>query len=212
MNHAHDRIEALYMGSQVLIEKELFQTIKQYDRLMFSVDALKPDGTGGTLYVLHELLGGTVISVAMIEQATEENLTAWLRTYEKWSDWVEGTLSDKEGALVLALKSVFTQAKHQLCQMHFVKQVSEPVHKADRELQKAIRDEMGPVPSVPQIKAKEKSGEVEKKSEPDENVSQVGRLSPSIASAIDIISGIDLKDLDILSAQEWKEWLVTDDR
>ena len=67
------------------------------------------------LYVLHELLSSTVISVAMVEQANEINLIEWLKPYGEWGELVEATLSNHEKALVAALKATWPKAPHQLC-------------------------------------------------------------------------------------------------
>jgi hypothetical protein len=144
--------QALLLGNQVEIQQELAATAKEYGQLIMAVDALQPHGSGPKLYVLHEILGNTLISIAVHDQANESNLTAWLAPYREWRWAVKATLSDNEKALVAALKTTWPDAPHQLCQMHFVKDLSEPVHQADRELQQTIREGMGQLPPVPALK------------------------------------------------------------
>ncbi len=120
------RIEALQMSSQVAIDEKLRETVEKYGHLIMATDALEPDGGGPKLYVLHEIMSGTVVSLAVIEQANETHLSEWLAPYKKWQEWVTGTLSDNEQALVTAMQKTFTKAKHQLSQLHFVKNISEP--------------------------------------------------------------------------------------
>jgi hypothetical protein len=144
--------QALLLGNQVEIQQELAATAKEYGQLIMAVDALQPNGSGPKLYVLHEILGNTLISIAVHDQANETNLTEWLAPYREWRWAVKATLSDNEKALVAALKTTWPDAPHQLCQMHFVKDLSEPVHQADRELQQTIREGMGQLPPVPALK------------------------------------------------------------
>ncbi len=209
------RIEALQMGSQVAIDEKLRETVEKYGQLMMATDALEPDGGGPKLYVLHEILGGTVVSLAVIEQANEPHLSEWLAPYSRWQEWVTGTLSDNEQALVTAMHKTFTKAKHQLSQLHFVKNISEPLHEGDRALQKAIREEMGQLPPVPVIKkqteAKEKESEAGERSAEEEETQPAGnqgQLAQAIGRVIDIISGVELAEIDELSVEEWSEWLA----
>jgi hypothetical protein len=205
----HRRIEALLVGSQVRIDEVLAAATTKYGQLIMTVDALQPDGGGPKLYVLYEVLSNTLVSLAMIDQANESNLTEWLKPYQKWQGVVKATLSDKEKALVKALKATWPEAVHQLCQMHFVKDLSEPVHKADRELQKGIREAMGQLAPVPRAKeAEDKTDdlpvEMEESAQALEESSQGGaRPALAVVQVIDLISRVELDDIDQLSPAEW---------
>lgn len=58
-------------------------------------------------------------------------------------------LSDKQRGLEPAIKTIFSNAKHALCQAHYLKNIAEPVAKEDEsmkvELRKAVRDSVGPL-------------------------------------------------------------------
>ena len=69
---------ALLLGKEVMNHEKLTETVEKYGQLLVEVDGLQPDGHGPKLYVLHELLSGTVLSVVQLEQANTENLSAWL--------------------------------------------------------------------------------------------------------------------------------------
>jgi len=200
------------MGNQVVIQEKLAKTVEKYGQLIMEVDGLQPDGNGPKLYVLHELLSGTVLSVVQLDQANTKTLTEWLEPYREWGKAVKATLSDKEKALVAALKAVWPEAKHQLCQMHFVKNLSEPVHKADRELQQEIRNAMGKLPPVPMPvqKPSEKSGNPADESSDNDDDPDGGhpaRVSPVVIQAIDIISGVSVETLDNIAADKWESLL-----
>ena len=70
-------------------------------------------------------------------------------------------ISVQEKALVTALRTVWSEAAHQLCQMHFMKNLSEPVHKADRKLRQTMRDRLSSLPAVPDLESKEATARVE---------------------------------------------------
>lgn len=205
------KIQALLMGGQEEIHQELTATVQKYGRLLMAVDGLQPDGGGPKLYVLHEILGGTLISVALIDQANEDNLTEWLAPYREWRGMVQATLSDNEKALVAALAATWPEARHQLCQMHFVKNLSEPVHAADRELQQGLREAMGRLPPVPtpqKATEAEQGPEVVSAHRADDSTSEQDRApaislpSPALMQALDVISGVEAEILDTITGRQ----------
>lgn len=123
--------------------------------LILMADGLAPDGEGPQLYVLWEVLSGTPISGMLIDQADAPHLIDWLRTCLDLMDHlpVLALLSDKEKALVTAMHTVWPEAPHQLCQMHFMKNLSEPVHRADQKLRQTLRDHLYPLPAVPDLES-----------------------------------------------------------
>jgi len=207
------QIQALLMGNQAAIHQELAAAAQANGRLIMAVDGLQPEGGGPKLYILHEVLSDTLVSVALIDQANERNLTDWLRPYREWDGAVQATLSDNEKALVAALKATWPTAPHQLCQMHFVKDLSEAVHESDRDLQQTIRDAMGSLPPVPmperEPEAQEEAAAVDAvpqaEGSPSDDEGATATAQPSVAlmQAIDLISGVELATLDTLSPEEW---------
>jgi len=209
------QVQALLLGNQAAIQQELAATVESYGQLIMEVDGLQPDGGGPKLYVLHEVLRPTLLSVAMFDQATAEQLQVWLEPYREWGWAVKATLSDHEKALVTALKETWPGAPHQLCQMHFVKDLSEPVHEADRQLQQTIREAMGPLPPVP-TPARETEAEEAKPAAPPtaESPTEAGaesarsaQPSPALMQALDLISGVEQEAWDSLSPEDWAAWL-----
>jgi hypothetical protein len=126
-------------------------------------DGLEPDGAGPQLYVLWEVFSGTPISGMLIDKADAPHLTDWLTSCRDLLDDlpVLALLSDKEKALVTALRAVWPKAAHQLCQMHFMKNLSEPVHKADQELRQTLRDRLSSLPPVPNLESEETTARIE---------------------------------------------------
>jgi hypothetical protein len=135
----------------------------QHDGLILMADGLEPDGAGPQLYVLWEVFSGTPISGMLIDQADVSHLTDWLATCRGLIDDlpVLALLSDKEQALVTALRTVWPQAAHQLCQMHFVQNLSEPVHQADQALRHTLQDRLCALPPVPHLEPEEIAARVE---------------------------------------------------
>ena len=107
--------------------------------------------------MLWEVLSGTPVSGMLIDKADEPHLTAWLR---KGIDLIGGfpilaTLSDGEKALKAALKEVCSNAPHQLCQEHFMGNLSKPVQEEDGALREGLQEHLSPLPCVPNLDEEE---------------------------------------------------------
>jgi hypothetical protein len=126
-------------------------------------DGLSPDGAGPQFYVLWEVFSGTPIGGMLIDQADETHLSDWLTgCRDLIGDLpVLALLSDKEKALVGALRAVWPQAPHQLCQMHFMKNLSGPVHRGDQSLRQTLRDRLAELPAVPELEPEAAAAQIE---------------------------------------------------
>jgi hypothetical protein len=154
---------ALIEGAWPQRHKRIAAAAAKHGGLILMADGLEPDGAGPQLYVLWEVFSGTPISGMLIDKADALHLTDWLtRCRDLLGDLpVLALLSDKEKALVAALRDVWPKATHQLCQMHFMKNLSEPVHKADQELRQTLRDRLSSLPSVPNLESEEAAVRIE---------------------------------------------------
>lgn len=126
------------------IEQELKKVVEMHGGLILGVDALQPEGNGRLLYVLYEILSGTVISAIQLEPASEKGLCDWLMSYQKYP--VLATLSDGEERIIGALRAVWPNAPQQRCQSHFLGNVAEEVLDYDTQLRKQMRAALGGLP------------------------------------------------------------------
>ena len=154
---------ALVEGTWPKRRERLTAAAKQHGGLILMADGLSPDGAGPQLYVLWEVFSGTPISGMLIDQADERHLTDWL---SECRDLIDGLpvlalLSDKEKALVAALRAIWSTAAHQLCQMHFMQNLSDPIHRADQTLRGTLRDRLSSLPAVPEVEPEEAAARIE---------------------------------------------------
>ncbi len=169
--------QALMKGGWKKVRERLAETEQKYGGLSLTTDGLKPDGCGGTLYVLYEALGGTPISAMWLEIGDTVRITAWLRQTEAMNFKVLSTMSDREEALVLSLTTVWPKAKHQLCQQHYLGRLSEPIQKADQKLQEKLQSELKGLPKGEKMRGEKKEEQLDAEmgqiqtQEPEQNVS-----------------------------------------
>jgi hypothetical protein len=154
---------ALLEGSWPRRHERMATAAAQHGGLILMADGLAPDDAGPQLYVLWEVLSGTPISGMLIDQADTPHLVDWLTGCRALLDGlpVLALLSDQEKALVAALRTVWRDARHQLCQMHFMQNLSEPVHREDQKMRQTLRDHLGALPSIPDLKPEEATARIE---------------------------------------------------
>jgi hypothetical protein len=137
---------ALLGATSEVIKKKLGVIIETHGGLIFGVDALQPEGHGSLLYVLYEILSGTVVSAIQVERPTEEDLSTWLKTYKDYP--VLASLSDGEDRIIAALREVWPNAPRQRCQEHFLGNLADEVLKHDAELRKKMKEDLGGLPQI----------------------------------------------------------------
>ena len=154
---------ALIEGTWPQRRERLCAAAAKHGGLMLMADGLAPDGAGPQLYVLWEVFSGTPVSAVLIDKADAAHLTEWLNSCREQLDnlAVLALLSDKEKALVTALRTVWPDAPHQLCQMHFMKNLSEPIHQEDQAMRHTLREQLDSLPVVPDLKPEEAGARVE---------------------------------------------------
>lgn len=157
------RFLALVEGSWPRHRERIEAAAAQHGGLILMADGLAPDDAGPQLYVLWEVFSGTPISGMLIDQADTPHLRKWLTECRALLDGlpVLALLSDQEKALVTALRTVWKEAKHQLCQMHFMQNLSEPVHREDQKMRQNLRDQLSGLPAIPDLEPEEAAARIE---------------------------------------------------
>ncbi len=139
---------ALLGATSEASQKKLAETVEKHAGVIFGLDGLQPEGCGSLLYVLYEVLGGSVVGAIQVEKASTDQLADWLQAYQQYP--VLATLSDGEDMLIAALKQTWPHAPHQRCQDHFLGNVAEEVLNEDTQLRQGMRQSLGGLPKVEQ--------------------------------------------------------------
>jgi hypothetical protein len=137
---------ALLGATSAAIRKKLDGIVEKHGGLILGVDALQPEGHGSLLYVLYEILSGTVVSAIQLEPPNEKDLTDWLKTYQSYP--VLASVSDGEERIIAALRAIWPNAPRQRCQEHFMGNLADEVLENDAELRKQMRVDLGGLPKT----------------------------------------------------------------
>ncbi|MDM8529709.1 hypothetical protein QUF63_00960 [Anaerolineales bacterium HSG25] len=148
---------ALLGGLTEVRKAKLSEAEKEHGGLVWGLDGLKPDKNGPMLYVLYEVFSQMPVACAWLEKSNSEHLIEWLSPYGKLPYKVLATLSDGEPAEITAMKTVWSDAPHQMCQLHFLNNSAVPIAKADRELRCQMKAAFGSLPPIPGSEATAKA-------------------------------------------------------
>lgn len=115
--------------------------------LLLGLDGLMPEGGEPQLWVVRELQTGWTLRSGWLDRQDEATFVAFLQPIADLGLPIQATLSDKQTGLLPALKCVFPQARHGLCQLHYLKNAAQPVADADEQmkitLRQTVRGEVG---------------------------------------------------------------------
>lgn len=115
--------------------------------MILSLDGLAPEGGEPQLWVVRELRSGLTLRSGWLAKQDEETFCNFLQPIVDFGLPVVAVLSDKQRGLVPAIARVFPNAKHGLCQVHYLKNASIPVAESDEamkvNLRQAVRAEIG---------------------------------------------------------------------
>jgi hypothetical protein len=140
---------ALLGGLSDQRQAKLKETAQKQGGVIWGLDGLQPDQDGTQLYVLYEIVSETAIAAAWLDKRDTAHIVAWLAPYSRLGVKVLATLSDGEEAEIEALKKLWPQAPHQMCQVHFLGDIGEPIREGDVKLRQEMRASLGGLPAVP---------------------------------------------------------------
>ena len=131
--------------------------------LLLSLDGMMPEGGEPQLWIIRELQTGWTLRSGWMNNQDEAAFVEFLQPIADLHLAVKAVMSDKQRGLLPAVKVVFPNAKHGICQFHYLDNAAEPVAAADEqmkiELRQEVRSEVGELirkkqaekPSIPVV-------------------------------------------------------------
>lgn len=122
----------------------LRERLRRQGAMVLAVDGVHFDEGSPVLYVMREVMSGEVLYSQRRLARRKEDLVPLLRLGADLAAEIGvpilGIVSDKEKSLVPAIAEAYPGVPHQFCQLHFLKNVSEPLKADDQELAQAARE------------------------------------------------------------------------
>jgi hypothetical protein len=142
----HDRYLPLLACHERQYLEEL-RSVSEHSGLILSLDGLAPEGGEPQLWLIRELQLGLTLRSGWLSQQDQDTFVNFLQPIADLGLRVVAVMSDKQRGLEPAVPSVFPEAKHGFCQLHYLNNAAEPVAEEDQAmkmtLRKTVRDEVG---------------------------------------------------------------------
>ena len=128
-------------------DDHLAQLAKQHGGLILALDGLAPQGGEPQIWFIRELASGLTLRSGWLCQQDQPTFEAFLAPL-KHLEWpILAVLSDKQTGLVPAVATVLPHRRHQWCQVHYLRNLAEPLAEADAafkgELRQQVRQQVG---------------------------------------------------------------------
>lgn len=133
---------ALLRASQQDLPAVLAPVVEAHGGVIVSLDGLQPEQGNEQLWVVREVLSGTILGAANLQQATASMLALLLEPVQAAGVPVLGVVSDAQESIRLAVAAVFPGVPHQLCQYHALREAAEPLWEQDRHVLVEIKQEL----------------------------------------------------------------------
>jgi hypothetical protein len=149
--HVQNLIEvylALLRASQRDPREALAQTVKDHGGIVLSLDGLQPEKGNEPLWIVREVLSGTVLRGENLRSASAAVLAAFLQPIADLGLPVLGVISDAQESIRGAVSAVFPDVPHQICQYHALREAARPLFEVDRHLAVQVRKELGDVREI----------------------------------------------------------------
>lgn len=121
---------------------QLGQAAQQYGGLVIDLDGLAPVGGEPQLWFIRELLTGLTLRSGWLSRQDQDTFEAFLQPLSELGLPISTVLSDKQKGLVPAVAAVLPKATHQFCHSHYLRNLAEPLTKADSSFKVALRQDV----------------------------------------------------------------------
>lgn len=163
LSNLYQEYLALLACAERLDVSKLKAAAASYGGLILSVDGLEPEGGQPQLWVVREVLTGSLLAAGWLPRVDEKTLAAFLAPVKALDLPFLATVSDKQRALIKALNTTWPNLPHQYCQAHYLSNAVTPLYEADEhmktQLRKQVRAAAGTTMRRVQAKVKQKASD-----------------------------------------------------
>lgn len=158
----YERYSILLHASAETHAKKVFQEVtEEHGGIILSIDGVQPEKGNETLYVIREVLSGTVVAAQNVKSSAANELMAFIQPVLDLGFPILGFVSDGQRSIRMAIETLTPDAPYQYCQYHYLKDIAKPVVDKDRKLKTSIKKNLRGIREVERKVAKEDSLEAE---------------------------------------------------
>ncbi|HDM37589.1 MAG TPA: hypothetical protein ENG55_00840 [Candidatus Omnitrophica bacterium] len=137
----------LRLGEVAFMKKSLEKTLEELKRrgnAILVIDGAQPEKGQPAVWFALEVTTGKPLLVRVLDSQDTDSIVRFLKEVRGILDdvKVKAVVSDGQREIREAVKKVFPEAEHQLCQFHYLKNVARRIIELDRKLAKNLRREV----------------------------------------------------------------------
>ncbi|HET7589842.1 MAG TPA: transposase [Solirubrobacterales bacterium] len=158
----YERYNVLLRASaQEHAKNKLKDVVKEHGGIVLSMDGVQPEKGNETLYVIREVLSGTIISAENVKSSSTEELKALIRPVIEMNLPILGFVSDGQRTIRKAIEELKPEVPYQYCQYHYLKDITKPVEDVDRKLKTGVKKSLRGIRDIERKAAEQESLEAE---------------------------------------------------
>lgn len=123
-------------------KKILKETVVAHGGIILSMDGVQPEKGNETLYVIREVLSGTILAAKNVKSSSTEELMEFIKPVLEYGFPIIGFVSDGQKSIRLAFEKLSPKTPYQYCQFHYLKDIAKPVVDKDRKLKTNIKKKL----------------------------------------------------------------------
>ena len=134
----------LRASSEAKDDQEWLLQVKKNGGIIVSVDGIQPEKGNETVYVVRDALTGRVLAAEQVTSSETAVMKALLAPVVALGVKVLGTITDAQESELKAVKNLWPQVPHQVCQFHALRDASQGAFEADKKIRTAMRKHLQP--------------------------------------------------------------------
>jgi hypothetical protein len=134
----------LRAASTAAHDSEWLAQVRANGGLIISIDGIQPEKGNETVYRVRDALTGRVLTTANVTCSDKEGMKRVLAPVLALGVPVLGAKSLAQESIGLAIAEVWPTIPHQLCQVHVLRDASDPMYEQDRALSVEMRKAIQP--------------------------------------------------------------------
>lgn len=124
------------------LKDTLEEVVEQSGGLILSIDGVQPEKGNETLYVIREVLSGTILAAQNLKSSASQELMGIIQPIMDWGYPIKGFVSDGQQSIRLAIEKIAPDIPYQYCQFHYFKDIAKPLVEKDRKLKTNIKKKL----------------------------------------------------------------------
>ena len=124
------------------MKETLENIVKEHGGLVLSIDGVQPEKGNETLYVIREVLSGTILAAHNLKSSASQELIGIIQPILDWGYPIQGFISDGQQSIRLAIEQIAPDIPYQYCQFHYFKDIAKPLVEKDRKLKTNIKKKL----------------------------------------------------------------------